>query len=65
MVEAAPLELVENLFHHCSSPAKKLCALAKTVELALNAKKNGIWLAVKKKIVSYKQFGLVKSTFQG
>lgn len=60
-VSAAPLTLLDDLLHHYNSPAKRSCALATTVRLALHVRKSVILLAAEEKMVSYTQFGFGRS----
>lgn len=64
MVSTAPSTLVEIRSHHQKSSTRKSCILAAAVGSALYVRKKKLPLAVEKKMVSYKQSGSVRSTFQ-
>lgn len=65
MVSVAPLTSVHGQSHHRNKPAKKSCALATVLELALHVNSNGRPFAVEEKVVNYKQFGFATSALSG
>lgn len=65
MVDNAPMTFVDHPSFHRNNPARKSCALASAVDFALHVKKNGKYFAEEEKMVNYKQFGFVSSSFPG
>lgn len=63
MVDAGPLIFTDHASRHRTNPAHKSCSLADAADLAIHLKKNGLRLEEEETMVSYQNFGYVRSSF--